>query len=28
LMNKIIKIDYQAVNEPTSGSFGILLKKN
>ena len=28
LMNKIIKIDYQAVNEPTSGSFSILLKKN
>ena len=27
LMNKIIKIDYQAVNEPTSGSFSILLKK-
>ena len=28
LMNKIIKIDHQAVNEPTSGSFSILLKKN
>ena len=28
LMNKIIKIDYQAVNEPTSGSFSVLLKKN
>ena len=28
LMNKIIKIDYQAVKEPSSGSFSILLKKN
>ena len=28
LMNKIIKFDYQAVDEPTSGSFSILLKKN
>ncbi len=28
LMDKIIKIDHMSVDEPTSGSFNILLKKN
>ena len=28
LMEKILKIDQESVNEPSSGSFNILLKKN